>query len=157
MNIFVVLAFVAGASIAIQAAMNAQLGQILNNSLLATSYAFFSSFALVAGITLYFSLTIQVQLQEKILMVSLSEMINQVPWYLWISCIFSVIGVASFYFLIPKMGVGNVMSYALAGQIIVAMIISHFGWFESPLKEISITKLVGTVCLILAIILINKE
>ncbi|MBU2972568.1 DMT family transporter [Pseudoalteromonas sp. C2R02] len=157
MNIFVVLAFVAGASIAIQAAMNAQLGQILNNSLLATSYAFFSSFALVAGITLYLSLTIQVQLQEKILMVSLSEMINQVPWYLWISCIFSVIGVASFYFLIPKMGVGNVMSYALAGQIIVAMIISHFGWFESPLKEISFTKLVGTVCLILAIILINKE
>ena len=157
MNVLVILAFFAGACIAIQAAMNAQLGQVLNNSLLATSYAFFSSFTLVAAITLYYSLSIQVETQQKTLMISVSEMINQVPWFLWMSCIFSVIGVASFYFLIPKMGVGNVMSYALAGQIIVAMVISHFGLFESPLKEISITKLVGTLCFILGIILINKE
>ena len=47
-----VLAFVAGACIAVQAAMNAQLGQVFNSSLLATSYAFFTSFLLVAFITL---------------------------------------------------------------------------------------------------------
>jgi len=156
MNILAILAFFAGACIAVQAAMNAQLGQVFNNSLLATSYAFFASFILVSIITAYFGLSIQVELADKPLTM-LAEMIKYVPWYLWFSCVFSVIGVASFYFLIPKMGVGNVMSYALAGQIIAAMIISHFGLFDSPNKIISVTKLMGTLLLILGIILINKE
>ncbi|PAJ72083.1 hypothetical protein CJF42_23185 [Pseudoalteromonas sp. NBT06-2] len=145
MNLFAILAFIAGACIAIQAAMNSQLGQVFNNSLLATSYAFFSSFVLVAGITLYFGSTIEVTVEEKSLISSMKETINQVPWFLWMSCVFSVIGVASFYFLIPKMGVGNVMSYALGGQIIVAMTISHFGFFNSPHKVISATKATGTL------------
>jgi len=157
MNILAVLAFFAGACIAVQAAMNAQLGQVFNNSLLATSYAFFTSFILVAVITTYFGLSIQVELARKPIIGNFTELINHVPWYLWFSCVFSVIGVASFYFLIPKMGVGNVMSYALAGQIIIAMIISHFGFFDSPNKVISSTKVIGTVILILGVILINKE
>jgi len=157
MNLLAVLAFFAGACIAIQAAMNAQLGQVFNNSLLATSYAFFASFILVSVIAAYFLLTIQIGVEERSFTGSLNETIKHVPWYLWFSCIFSVVGVASFYFLIPKMGVGNVMSYALAGQIIIAMVISHFGFFDSPNKVISGTKIMGTLLLILGIILINKE
>ncbi|SFC41966.1 DMT family transporter [Pseudoalteromonas denitrificans] len=157
MNILTILAFLAGACIAIQAAMNAQLGQVFNNSLLATSYAFLASFLLVAGITFYLSFNHQVATSQSLFSDEFTESIKQVPWYLWLSCVFSVIGVASFYFLIPKMGVGNMMSYALTGQILVAMIISHFGLFDSPSKLISATKLMGTVLLILGIILINKE
>jgi len=103
-NFLSVLAFFAGACIAIQAAMNAQLGQVFNNSLLATSYAFFASFILVAVITLYFGLTIQVETEPKAFMWSFTQSVKQVPWYLWLSCVFIVIGVAIFYFLIPKIG-----------------------------------------------------
>jgi transporter family-2 protein len=177
MNLFVGLAFLAGACIAIQAAMNAQLGQIFHNSLLATSYAFFTSFVLVTAIILYCSVTEHVITQplkvehstvdksaveqdiskHRMITWPLSKDIKQVPWYLWFSFVFSVIGVGSFYFLIPKMGVGSVMSYALTGQIIVAMLISHFGLFDSPTKMLSLSKLFGTLLLVLGIILINRE
>ncbi len=162
MNILVGLAFFAGACIAIQAAMNAQLGQLFNSSLLATSYAFFTSFLLVTVVVLYFGFTKQPMSAEGMVAQNIavwpaSEQIKQVPWYLWVSFVFSVIGVGSFYFLIPKMGVGSVMSYALTGQIIVAMLISHFGLFDSPSKVISLTKLVGAALLILGIVLINKD
>lgn len=152
-----ILAFVAGACIAVQAAMNAQLGQVFNSSLLATSYAFFTSFLLVAFITLLLAVNKQASTEHTEFLFLSSEHIKQVPWYLWFSCVFSVIGVGSFYFLIPKMGVGNVMSYALTGQIIVAMAISHFGLFDSPTKLVSASKLIGTVLLGVGIILINKE
>jgi transporter family-2 protein len=157
MSSLIVLAFIAGACIAIQAAMNAQLGQLFNNSLLATTYAFFTSFILVAFITLFLFFNKQAMVGQTGFAMSFTESIKEVPWYLWVSCIFSVIGVGSFYFLIPKMGVGNVMSYALTGQIIVAMAISHFGLFDSPTKLISASKFLGTVLLGIGIILINKE
>lgn len=154
---FILLALFAGACIAIQAAMNAQLGQIFSNSLLATTYAFFTSFILVASITLLYTVYRQVPVEQTELVLSFNERLHQVPWYLWGSCILSVIGVGSFYFLIPKMGVGNMMTYALTGQILVAMFISHFGLFDSPIKMLSASKLLGTALLITGVVLINKE
>lgn len=157
MNLYIGLALLAGACIAIQAAMNAQFGQIINNSLLATSYAFFTSFVLVTLIFVLLTVTASATSVERSFSLSFVDRLIQVPWYSWWSCVFSVIGVGSFYFLIPKMGVGNMMSYALTGQIIIAMVISHFGLFSSPEKIVSITKCIGTGLLILGIVLINKE
>ena len=160
MNYLMVLALVAGASIAIQAAMNARLGQLLNNCLLATSYAFFTSFLLVGVITLFIALYKPIAVGSAATIstqVSQLKPITNIPWYLWFSFVFSVIGVASFYFLIPKMGVGNMMSYALTGQLVLAMVISHFGLFNSPMNAISMTKLIGTILLIVGIVLINRE
>lgn len=157
MNVLLILAFAAGASIAIQAAMNAQLGQLFNSSLLATSYAFLTSFLLVSIVGMFLSFNKAGISGQATIILSLIERIIQVPWYLWLSCVFSVVGVASFYFLIPKLGVGSVMSLALTGQILMAMVISHFGLFESPVKLISMSKVIGTLLLVTAIILINKE
>lgn len=144
------VAVIAGACIAMQAAMNARLGQLLKSSWLATSYAFLTSFILVSLVLLV--------INAKTLSVTLQNVqLSTVPWYLWGSCVLSVLGVGSMYWLIPKMGVGNLMSYALTGQIIFAMLISHFGLFDSPQKLISITKALGTVLLIAGIVLINKD
>jgi len=66
-------------------------------------------------------------------------------------------GVGMYYFLIPKMGVGPMMSYALAGQLLLAVVASHFGWFDLPVKKIDFIKIVGIITLIVGIILINIE
>lgn len=147
MNTFALLAVIAGASIALQASMNAQLGQLLGSSLLATSFAFFSSFILVGVVSAINSNGVSIS----------SINLLQVPWYLWASGLFSVLGVASFYFLIPKMGAGNVMSFALTGQLAISIIISHFGFFDSPVKQVDWQKSFGIVMMIAGLILINKE
>lgn len=150
MSSLAILALLAGSCIALQAAMNAKLGLLLNNSWLATSYAFLTSFLLVSIVLL--------AVNAKATADNLTSLPQlNVPWYLWFSSVLSVLGVGSMYWLIPKMGVGNLMSYALAGQLIVAMLISHYGLFDSPQKLISGSKALGSVLLILAIVLINKE
>ncbi len=138
------MAITAGACIAIQAAMNAELGVALNSSIKATGYAFLTSFLMVA-------LVVAVQPQPLP-----DNLLERVPWYSWFSFIFSVLGVGSLYYLIPKMGVGNLMSYALSGQVLLAMIISHYGLFSSPIKLMTVSKLIGAGFLITGIVLINR-
>lgn len=150
MNSLAIFALLAGSCIAFQAAMNAKLGQFLNSSWLATSYAFLTSFLLVSLVL------IAVNTKTTLDNLNSIQQLN-IPWYLWFSSVLSVLGVGSMYWLIPKMGVGNMMSYALAGQLVVAMLISHFGLFDSPQKLLSGSKVFGTALLILAIVLINKE
>ena len=150
MNSLGMLAIFAGGCIAIQAAMNARLGVHLNSALLATGFAFLASFALITSFI--------VLSQFKTLQITFNSIqLASVPWYLWFSCTLSVVGVGAMYWLIPKMGAGMMMSYALTGQLIIAMLISHFGLFESPQKLITSSKLLGSALLIIGIILINRD
>lgn len=141
------LAFIAGAAITTQASMNAQLGVLLKNSLIGTTIAFvFSSlFTLIAVIVTTKSYPQFATVQS-------------IPIYLWFSGgAIAAFGVGMYCFLIPKMGVGPMMSYALAGQLLLAVIASHFGWFDIPVKQIDLIKLIGIVALIAGVILINIE
>ncbi len=146
MTIFCSLAFIAGAAIATQAAMNAQLGSLLKSSLLATCIAFlmswvFASCALIASSQSFPSIA-----DFKL-----------VPSYLWLSGLLSVLGVGLFYFLIPKMGAGSMMTFALAGQVLVALIISHYGWFDSAVKPIRFITLLGIVVLIVGVAMLSWD
>jgi transporter family-2 protein len=147
MNAFAILALLAGAAIAVQATMNAQLGVLLKNSMIGTGVAFLFS--------LFFTLLAFIYTEKPY--PNLTE-VKSVPVYLWFSGgALSAFGVGMFYYLIPKMGVGSMMTYALTGQIIIAVIISHLGWFESPIKSINVQKIVGITLLIAGILLINWE
>ncbi|GLR70446.1 DMT family transporter [Agaribacter marinus] len=142
--LFPALAIMAGAIIAVQAAMNAKLGELLKNSILATSIAF-----LLACLVTLLCLFITAKEFPKY------EDISSIPTYLWFGGVLSAFGVGSFYFLIPKMGVGIMMSFALTGQLILAVIASHFGWFDQPVKPMNIKTLIGIILMIFGIILIN--
>lgn len=147
MNSFAWLALSAGAAIAIQAAMNARLGFLLSNPLLAACVAFVASaFFTVVGLVA----------QSKSL--PSSELVGAVPVYLWFGGgILAAFGISMFYFLIPKMGIGSMMSFALTGQLLMAVIAGHFGWFGLAEKPVNLIKIVGVVALIAGVVLINKD
>lgn len=147
MGYFSLLALLAGAAIAVQATMNAQLGVLLKSSMLGTSIAFL--FSCIFTVTAMLVTTKQYP--------PLAD-IRAVPLYLWFSGgALSAMGVGVFYYLIPKMGVGSMMSYALSGQILIAIIASHFGWFDMPIKPITLLKSTGAIFLVAGILLINWE
>jgi transporter family-2 protein len=144
--VYILLACLAGAAIALQSSMNAALGVLLRSPILATTCAF-----LVSGVyaLILFLLTERAQIKAQLL--------QEVPWYLWtVGGLFSVLGVGLSYFLIPKMGIGNLMSLVLTGQLLMAMLISHFGWFDSKQISINLSKLVGVIALLIGIFLVNK-
>jgi transporter family-2 protein len=143
---FPLIAFVAGVAIATQASMNAQLGVLVKNAVLATTVAFLNSFIFTLIVLIFFAKRLPG-----------FEIIKAVPYYLWFAGgLLSTFGVGAFYWLIPKMGVGSMISYALSGQLILAMVAGHFGLFQLPVTPISTPKIVGALFLILGIIFTNK-
>ncbi|SMR73446.1 DMT family transporter [Marinobacterium sediminicola] len=140
------LALSAGAAIAVQAGMNARLGVVLGNTMLGTSIAF----AVACLVSL---LVVVLQLAR----LPDFDRVGDVPNYLWLGGVISAFGVGMFYFLIPRMGVGPMMAFALTGQIILAVICSHFGWFDQPVRPINTIRLIGLLVLIAGVSLIYWE
>lgn len=139
------LAFFAGTAISVQAGINAQLGVLLKNSLLATVVAFFFSFVFV----------LMAYLIAARPWPTLEE-IKHIPAYFWFSGgLLSAVAISCMYWLIPKMGVGPLISIALAGQLLFGVLASHFGWFQLPVVTLSMEKLLGICSLLLGIYLIN--
>lgn len=146
MNYFSWLALLAGAAIGLQAGMNAQLGVLLKSPLLSAAITFIVACCCVLIVVMITARQFP----------SLAN-VQSVPIHLWFSGAISAFGVASFYFLIPRMGVGPMMSFALTGQLLIAMLVSHFGWFDLPIKSITLTKCFGMLAMIAGIVLINKS
>ncbi|OAD43605.1 hypothetical protein LPB72_03495 [Hydrogenophaga crassostreae] len=146
MNHFYLIAVCSGAAIATQAAMNAQLGQLLGSPLLASSVAFGSAllFAVLAVLVSSHSPPSR-------------EALEAVPIHLWFGGgILSAFGISMFYFLIPKIGMGQLMALALTGQLLVAMLAGHFSWFNAPHRPIDAMSGLGVLALVAGVSLINR-
>lgn len=52
-----------------------------------------------------------------------------VPWYLYLGGVLSVIIVGLVALSIPKIGVCNATTAIIIGQVSMAVLIDHFGWF----------------------------
>lgn len=141
------IALLAGAAIAAQASMNAQLGVLLRSAMLGTGVAFLAGL----GFTLLAFFAISRDIPSL-------ETVRAVPVYLWFSGgALSAFAISTYFYLIPQMGIGTMMSWALTGQLVVAMLAGHFGWFDLPEQPISWLRLAGVAALVIGIILINGE
>ena len=137
------LSFSVGVMVVMQGGLNARLGVILNNSLLATSVALIisSSFTVIAILATVKQFPTVGQLRT-------------VPTYLWVSGgMLSFIAVGLFYYLIPRIGISTAVTFGLTGQIIFAAIAGHFGWFGMPLEPVSLRRLIGMVIMLLGVVL----
>jgi transporter family-2 protein len=140
-----IFAFIGGVFLAIQGGLNAQLGVLLKNPLLASLVAFFSStvFALVFVLFSFKSTPTSIQ-------------VKAIPFYLWFtSGFFSVLGISLYYYTIPKLGISTMISIGLCGQLIFAVIAGNYGWLNLPLEPITLKKIIGISSMILGIVLIN--
>jgi len=141
------LAFIAGVLITAQTSLNTQLAQLLKSPVLATGIAFSSSLTFTLCIVGLF-------LKQYPSM----AMVKSVPFYLWFSGGFlSAVGVGLFYWLIPKMGAGAMISCAMSGQIIFALLAGHYGWFNLQEKPLTLNTMVGCLSLIMGVWLINRN
>jgi transporter family-2 protein len=64
-----------------------------------------------------------------------------------------VFGIA---YLIPRVGAGPFTYALLAGQIVSAMLLSHYGWLGSPKQPTTPTGLLGVVVMVVGIVLTRR-
>ncbi|WP_139959357.1 DMT family transporter [Flavicella sediminum] len=140
-----ILAIVGGVFLAMQGGLNAHLGVLLKNPLLASVVAFCSSS--IFAIALVF-------LSGKNFPMAIT--LKQIPIYLWFTGgLFSVLGISLYYYTIPKLGISTMISFGLFGQLAFSVFAGHFGWLNLPLEPISLKRGLGLIAMIFGILLIN--
>ena len=140
-----VCALIAGGLIPLQSAVNAKLGQYLTHPLYATFVSFLGG--LLGIIVLIICVHPPVPSKDSL---------TQIPWYLYTGGLFGVVFVTTVLVLVPRVGVATMLATAITGQLIVSMLVDHYGWFGAPVHPISIHRLVGLTCLISGVLLIRR-
>ena len=58
--------------------------------------------------------------------------------------------------LIPQIGAGPMTLYLLAGQILGALVLSHFGWLGSPVQPITMMSALGALVMFAGVVLATR-
>ena len=138
------LGAIAGGMIAIQSVLNATLGQRMGQfgSVLVLTIV---SIALLIVLILIFPTSADLKQRP-----SFSE------WYLYIGGVLGVAILAAPIFLVPRIGTTSTLVAIVLGQMVMALLIDHFGIFASPKIEVTLTRVLGIALVAFGAFLVGK-
>ena len=142
-NLYWLMAAAAGAGLAAQAGVNAQL-RAATGSALWTSLISASLTVILLGAAL--------AVQRDPLAASGYA---RYPWWIWIGGIAGAVYVLAVVVLTRSLGVATLFGAVIAGQLSAGLIIDHFGWFNLPVHRASPERLLGAVLLVAGMALVR--
>jgi len=142
---YLLLALVAGAMMPTQAAINNKLAGYVASPI---SAAFISFLVGTAGLFVYLLAT----------GTSLNSLVNikDAPPVAWIGGLLGAFFVASTVILAPRIGVAMTFSLIVAGQMLITLVLDHFGFLGLPVKEISLPRVGGILLIVAGVAIIRR-
>ncbi len=74
----------------------------------------------------------------------------------WTGGLLGAFFVAATVTLVPRLGVALTFSLLIAGQMLVTLVIDHFGLLGVPIKEVNLPRFLGVTFITIGVILIRK-
>ena len=143
--LYILMALAAGAMMPTQAATNNKMAEAVGSPILSA----FLSFVVGTVALLFYVLASGVSLG------SLAS-VKDAPPIAWAGGLFGAFFVTAGVTLVPRLGVAMTFSLLIAGQMIVTLIIDHFGLLGLPVKEVSMARVAGIVLIAAGVVLIRK-
>ena len=78
------------------------------------------------------------------------------PWYAWMGGCYGVVFVIAATWAVPRMGVATTVTLMVAGQLLLSLILDHFGALGVPKQPISLTRLAGMGLVIGGVLLARR-
>lgn len=78
--------------------------------------------------------------------------LKTVPWYLYLTGFVSAFIVLATTYLIPQIGVRKFFILTISGQILTAMVVSHFGLLDTPVDPLTLRKTVGALLVVVGVL-----
>ena len=142
---YVILALIAGACAPTQAGINSQLGSVAGDPSLAAMISFMVG---AVGLTAYVLVTGVPWPSIRIFV--------DVPWWMWTGGLLGAILVFVSIVLAPKLGATATLGLIVAGQMIVSVILDHYGLVGYEEHPVNMWRILGVVLLLSGVILIKK-
>jgi bacterial/archaeal transporter family-2 protein len=79
-----------------------------------------------------------------------------VALWAWSGCLFGAIFIALSIITIPKLGGAAYIAILVAGQMIAALALDHFGRLGIPERQIDLPRLLGMALLVGGVVLIHR-
>jgi len=80
-----------------------------------------------------------------------------VPAWAWFGGLLGATYVAATTVLGPKLGAASFLALTLAGQMVAALLVDHFGVIGFPQSPLTPTRLLGTALLVVGVLLIMRR
>ena len=76
---------------------------------------------------------------------------RSLPWYLLGAGVFGLVVVASFSYMIPRIGIAAAITTIVAGQLLVGTVLDHFGLLGAAVRSFDATRLLGIAVVLVGV------
>lgn len=143
---YLFLAFLTGIAITVQAGINANLRAMLSQPVLAAAVSFGSGFLALILVLLAAGGA-----------VPSVETFRSIPWWKWTGGIIGAVYVTTVIVSVPKIGTANLVSLSVAGQLLAAVVLDHYGLLGFALHPANGWRLLGLVLIMAGVLLVVRN
>lgn len=142
--IIMLLVALAGGATALQAPTNARLAGALASPVNAA----FVSFLVGTAALGLLALTLQTRPDAAAM--------KALPWWTWIGGLYGAVFVVSAAWAVPRLGVAMTVILMVAGQILISVLLDHFGALGVPKQPLNLTRLLGVALVFGGVLLVRR-
>ncbi|HEX8190335.1 MAG TPA: DMT family transporter [Pyrinomonadaceae bacterium] len=143
--LYLLVCLVAGALMPLQAGVNAQLARWVGHPVTASLVSF------AVGTLALFAYTAAARPQFPAL-----ASLASAPWWVWAGGLFGSVFVTAAAAFAPRLGAATFISVTIAGQVLVSILLDHFGFVGFAARPATAPRLLGALLLIAGVLLVRK-
>lgn len=144
--LFYILPLFSGIFMTIQAGVNSQLRTSINNPIGAAFLSF-------VGGTLSLAVALIVLRQP----LPNLQTLTTIEWHKYLGGLLGATFVTFAILSAPKIGISSMSVIIITGQLLTALCLDHFGFLGFKVNEISLTKILGLVLVVVGAYLVNQK
>ncbi len=139
------LAIVAGTSIVVQQALNADLRTTLNSAAWSGFVSYF--------VGLLCMIILLIVMRDPI---PSAAMATRIPWWAWSGGMFGAIFIGLGILLVPQIGAATFIALLVTGQMLASVAFDHFGLLGLAQRPVDVPRMIGVGLLIAGVLLIRR-
>jgi transporter family-2 protein len=143
--LYLLVCLVAGALMPLQAGVNAQLARWVGHPVTASLV----SFAVGTLVLLAYTAALRPQLPGL-------GALAAAPWWVWAGGLLGSVFVTAAAAFAPRLGAATFISVTIAGQVLVSILLDHFGAVGFAARPVSPLRLIGALLLVAGVLLVRK-
>ena len=144
--LYYILPLLAGIMMTVQSGINSQLRAAIQHPLLAALISFLSGTA---------ALIVLVMLSKQA--IPTLQTFGSISWYKWTGGLLGAFIVTVSLVSVARIGASNMFVLIIAGQLLTALIIDHYGMLGLQQSTITLQKTIGVLLLVAGVYLVTKK
>ena len=143
--LYLLVCLLAGALMPLQAGVNAQLARWVGHPVTASLVSF------AVGTLALFAYAAATRPQLPPL-----AGLASAPWWVWVGGVFGSVFVTAAAAFAPRLGAATFISVTIAGQVLVSILLDHFGAVGFAARPVTPLRLLGALLLVGGVLLVRK-